>query len=163
MSKYKFIYLVWLLPAYLLFLTIHQISVYYGISDTYENGISYTAQVTEFDIKKIASQTNGYVILEFDTRDGDHIRRKLSLPIEVAGMITELNQIPVRYKNGAFTEIVMIPTYDEQKRMVLSNAAMSFIGLFITFGVAWMAHRYARQKLTEGEEQLVFERVDERI
>lgn len=159
MAKHKFIYLVWLLPAYLLFLTVHQLSAYFGIGVTYDTGTSYTADVVEFDIKKIASQTNGYVVLEFDTGEGEHIRKKLSLPIEVAGMITDLSRIPVRYKQDAFMEIVMIPTYEPQKRMILSNAAMSFIGLIITFGIAWMAHRYAGQKREEGE-QLIIERVD---
>lgn len=160
MSKYKFIYLIWLLPAYLLFLTIHQASVYYGIDNTYENGVSYTANVVEFDIKKIASQTNGYVVLEFETTDGEHIQRKLSLPIELAGMITDLQQIPVRYRNGAFTEIVIMPVFNEHKRMVLSNAAMAFIGLLIALGVSWASHRYANRKLKEGDETFVIERVD---
>lgn len=160
MSKYKFIYLIWLLPAYLLFLTVHQSLVYRGIGDTYSNGDSYTAEVVDFDIKKIASQTNGFVILEFETRDGEHIERKLSLPIELASMITELSQIPIRYQEGAFEEIVMMPTYSEHRNMVLSNMAISFIGLLITIGVAWAAHRYANRKQTEGEAKLVFERVD---
>lgn len=160
MSKYKFIYLVWLLPAYLLFLTIHQGLVYNGLEDTYENGESYTAEVVEFDIKKIASQTNGYVILQFETAENEQIERKLSLPIEIAGMITDYTQIPIRYQQGAFEEIVLMPTYSEHRNMVLSNTGISFLGLLIALGVAWASHKYANRKLTEGEQKLVFERVD---
>ncbi|MDX1639293.1 MAG: hypothetical protein R3281_15110 [Balneolaceae bacterium] len=160
MSKYKYIYLIWLLPAYLLFLTIHQVLVYRGIGDTYENGQSYTAEVIEFDIKQIASQTNGYVVLDFTTREGEQVRRKLSLPVEIAGMISELAQIPVRYQEGAFEEIVMIPTYNEHRNLALSNAAISFLGLLIALGIAWISHQFATRKLREGEEKLVFERID---
>ena len=160
MSKYKFIYLIWLLPAYLLFLTLHQIAVYNGIGNTYENGTSYTSEVVEFEIKQIAAQTNGYVVLRFESNEGDMIERRLSLPVELAGMISELSHIPVRYKEGNFEEIVMMPTYNEHRNMVLSNTAISFVGLLIAIGVAWIGHRYARRKLTEGEEELIFERVD---
>ncbi|MDR8392171.1 hypothetical protein NC796_13535 [Aliifodinibius sp. S!AR15-10] len=160
MSKYKFIYLIWLLPAYLLFLTVHQVLVYQGIGDTYNNGESYTAQVVDFDIKKIASQTNGYVVLNFETDNGENIERRLSLPIELASMITDFSQIPIRYQKGTFEEIVMMPTYSEHRNMVLSNAAISLIGLFIALGVAVIGHRYATRKQNEVEEELVFERVD---
>ncbi|MFH5833473.1 hypothetical protein ACG2F4_05535 [Halalkalibaculum sp. DA3122] len=163
MTKYKFIYLIWLLPGYLLFLTVHQVLVYDGIGDTYNNGESYTAQVLDFDIKKIASQTNGYVVLAFETGEGERIERRLSLPIELASMITDLSQIPIRYQQGAFEEIVLMPTYSEHRNLALSNAAISFIGLLITIGVAWTAHKYASRKLTEGEEKLVFERVDQPV
>jgi len=159
MPKYKYIYLIWLLPAYLLFLTLHQVSVYYGITDTYENGTSYTAEVREFDIKQIASQTNGYVVLEFETRGGENIRRRLSLPVELAGMISELSRIPVRYSEGASEEIVMMPTYPQHRRMVLSNAAMAFLGLLIALGVAWISNRYAGKKRSGKDEKLVIERV----
>lgn len=159
MSKYKYIYLIWLLPAYLLFLTIHQVSVYYGITATYENGTSYTAEVMEFDIKQIASQTNGYVVLKFETRNGETVQQKLSLPIELASMISDLSQIPVRYQPGAFEDIVMMPTYPQHRRMALSNAVMAFLGLLISFGIAWISHRYAGRKLGEKEETLIIERV----
>ena len=160
MSKYKLVYLIWLIPAYLLFLTVHQVFVYYGITETYENGNSYTARVIEFDIKQIAAQTNGYVILEFETSQGERVHRKLSLPVELAGIISDFRQIPVRYQKNALEEIVMMPTYDEHRRMVLSNAGMAFIGLVIALAVSWIMQRYSRQKRREGETSYVIERVD---
>lgn len=59
MNNYKFLYLFWLLPLYIGALFFQQVSVYYGITDTYENGNSYTAEVVDFEFKQIAAQTNG--------------------------------------------------------------------------------------------------------
>ena len=77
--KYRFIFLVWLLPAYLLFIIIQQGLVYQGAKDTYANGVSIAADVTEFDIKQIAAQSNGYVVIKFPNPDGELVERKLSL------------------------------------------------------------------------------------
>lgn len=160
MTKYHFIYLIWLLPAYLLFLFLHQTAVYYGVSDTFENGRSYTAEVVDFDIKQIAAQTNGYVILSFETEEGEAIRRRLSLPVEMAAGIQETRVIPVRYQPGAFQEIVMVPTFQTQKGLALTNMGMSMVGFIITLFVAWFSHRFARRKIAGGDEQIVIERVD---
>ena len=160
MRKYKLVYLVWLLPAYLLFLTVHQISVYGSLGKTFEEGASYEASVLEFEINTIASQTNGYIVLLFETDTGEQIQRKLSLPVELAGLISEMSQIPIRYREGALTEVVLLPAYEQHRRMVLSNIAIAFAGLLITLGIAWVSHRYARRKLEKGEETIVIERVD---
>jgi len=160
MNKYSFFYLFWLLPAYLLFLTIHQVWVYTGLTDTYQHGSSYTAEVTEFEIKQIASQTNGYVILRFNTDSGDTVQQKLTLPIELASMISDLKVIPVRYRSGAFENLVLMPTYPEHRRMVLSNAVMSGIGLLIALFIAIVAHRFASKKISEEDRELVIERVE---
>lgn len=160
MTKYHFIYLIWLLPAYLLFLFLHQTAVFNGVSDTFENGRSYTAKVVDFDIKQIAAQTNGYVVLSFETEEEEAIRRRLSLPVEMAAGIQETRVIPVRYQPGAFQEIVMVPTFQTQKGLALTNMGMSMVGLLITLVVAWFSHRFARRKIAGGEEQIVIERVD---
>lgn len=161
MNKYKFLYLFWLLPCYLLFLSIHQGAVFYSVVDTYENGQSYYADVVEFDLKQIAAQTNGYVILEFETDDNPNYRQKLSLPVEMAGPISKTNIIPIRYQQGAFVNIVMVPTYSTQKSLALTNLAMAFVGFLIAFFVAYLVHKYVRKKVTEGDEQFVIERVDD--
>lgn len=160
MSKYHLIYLTWLIPGFLLFLMVHQILVYGGIINTYENGSSYTAEVLEFEVKQIAAQTNGYIVLTFTTDRGNKITQKLSLPIEMAGKLQELQIIPIRYQQDAFQNIVLIPAYDTQKGLVLTNIAMAGLGLLITLFVAWAAHRYARRKLSEGEQEFIIERVD---
>lgn len=160
MNKYHFVYLVWLLPGYLLFLFLHQAGVFYGINDTWENGASYTAEVIDFDIKQIAAQTNGYVVLKFDTNEGETIERKLSLPVEMAATIQENIVVPVRYQAGGFQEIVMIPAYSTQKGLVLTNMAMAFTGFLLTVYIAWLGHRYAGRKLSGDEEEWEIERID---
>lgn len=159
MSRYHLLYLAWLLPASLLFLVIHQATVYYGVIDTFENGNTYTADVVQFELKQIAAQTNGYVVLRFQAGD-EQIQRRLSLPVEMAATIQETTIIPVRYQPGAFQEIVMVPTYDTQKGLALTNMGMAFIGFLITLYIAWLAHRFAGKRIAGGDQQLVIERID---
>jgi len=160
MSKYKFLYLYWLIPAFLLFLVLHQVSVYYGVIDTYENGDSYTAEVLEFELKQIAAQTNGYVILRFQPDGADEVEQKLSLPIEMAGQVADIRVIPIRYQEGARQNIVMMPTYSTQKNLVVTNIAMAALGFLITFIIGIGVNRYTGKKLKDNEPELVFERVD---
>lgn len=160
MNRYKFLYLFWLVPAAFLFLIIHQGTVYRGLTDTYSNGSSYTAEVVEFELKQIAAQTNGYIVLTFETQNGEEIRRKLSLPVEMAGGLQGIRVVPIRFQPGAFQEIVLMPTYETQKNLVWSNILMAFVAFLITFFIALVAHRFARKKMTEKDEQIVIERID---
>lgn len=161
MNPYRFLYLIWLLPAYLLFLCGHQAMVFYSVVNTYDNGDSYVAEVVDFELKQIAAQTNGYVVLRFDIKDGTSKQQRLSLPVEMAGAIGKSEVIPIRYKKDAFVNIVMIPTYGTQKGLALTNLAMAAVGLFITLFIAFLVNRYIHKKLREGDEQLVIERVDD--
>lgn len=160
MNKYKFLYFVWLIPAAFLFLTLHQGLVYYGVTDTYENGNSYTAEILEFELKQIAAQTNGYIILRFNTGDGEEIQRKLSLPVEMAGELQEIRVIPVRYQPGSFQEIVLMPTFQTQKSLIWTNALMAGVALLLTFFIGLAAHRFANKKLGKPDEEFVIERID---
>jgi hypothetical protein len=135
--------------------------VFYSVVNTYDNGDSYIAEVVDFDLKQIAAQTNGYVVLEFETKTGKSHRQKLSLPVEMAGAVSQSQAIPVRFKKDAFVNIVMIPTYGTQKGLALTNLAMAAVGLFIALFIAYLVNRYVHKKLTEGDEQLVIERVDD--
>lgn len=160
LNPYKFLYLVWLIPAAFLFLCLHQTVVWYGIHDTYENGTSYTAEVVEFDIKQIAAQTNGYVVLRFETKDGNEVQKKLSLPIEMAGDLQQIRVVPIRYQPGAIQEIVLMPAYNTQKNLVWSNLAMAAVALLCTLIIAGFGHRIATRKLKTGNEKLEIERID---
>ncbi|SMO56672.1 hypothetical protein [Fodinibius sediminis] len=163
MKSYKFLYLIWLIPATFLFLCIHQAMVWYGIIETYENGESYTAEVVEFEFKQIAAQTNGYIVLRFETSRGDNIQKKLSLPVEMAGQLQQIRVVPVRYQPGAFQEIVLMPTYGTQKGLVLTNLAMAVVALLMTLILAVVVHRYAHKKLRSGTEELEIERIDHSV
>lgn len=160
MNRYKFLYLFWLLPAAFVFLIAHQGAVYLGLTDTYNNGNSYTAEVVEFELKQIAAQTNGYVVLRFKTEEGTEIQRKLSLPVEMAGGLQDIRVIPVRYQPDTFQEIVLMPTYETQKNLVWTNMLMAGVALLVTFFIAFSAHRFARKKINEKKEKIVIERVD---
>ncbi|HLR33241.1 MAG TPA: hypothetical protein VK074_12185 [Fodinibius sp.] len=161
MNSYKYLYLIWLIPAAFLFLCLHQAMVWKGIVDTYENGSSYTAEVVDFDFKQIAAQTNGYVVLRFEEQQGQEIQRKLSLPVEMAGELQQIRVVPVRYQPGAFQEIVILPTYDTHKGLVATNLAMAAVALLITVVIALATHRHANRKLRGDIEQYEFERIDD--
>ena len=160
MNKYYFIFLIWLLPAYFLFQGGYQVLTYYGIEQTYEDGESYVAEVLEFDVKQIAAQTNGYVIIRFTTTSGETVTEQLALPVQMAQVIMESEQIPIRYLADSFKPIVMLTVYDLQKSVVLVNMAVSSIGFLVTLLVAVYASRYAVKRLRDGEETLEIERLD---
>jgi len=161
MKNYKYLYLFWLLPLCFLFLMGQQGLVYYGLVDTFDNGHSYTAEVVEFEFKQIASQTNGHIVLRFETQDGQEIQRELSLPVEMAGALQKIRVIPIRYQPGAWQEIVIMPTLETQKNLVWTNALMAFVAFLLTFFVALVTHRFASKKLSEESEELVIERIDQ--
>ena len=108
MNKYNFIFLIWLLPVYFIFQSGYQVYTYFGIQTTYNEGISYVAKVTDFDVKQIAAQTNGYVVLQFTPSDGETIEQKLSLPVQFAQVIMDSEVIPIRYKVDSAKPIVII-------------------------------------------------------
>jgi len=160
MNKYYFIFLIWLLPVYFLFQGGYQVLTYYGIEQTYEDGESYVAEVLEFDVKQIAAQTNGYVIIRFTTTSGETVTEQLALPVQMAQVIMESEQIPIRYLADSFKPIVMLTVYDLQKSVVLVNMAVSSIGFLVTLLVAVYASRYAVKRLRDGDETLEIERLD---
>jgi hypothetical protein len=160
MNKYYFIYLTWLLPLYFLFQASYQIAALQGINNTYDNGNSYMADVTDFDVKQIAAQTNGYVVLKFSTSDGEVVERKLTLPVQMAQVIMESELIPVRYLESSFNPIVMMPTFELQKKVIRVNLGVTGFGLVVTVIIALFASRYARRRIRYGEEKLMIERID---
>src|SRR5690625_7964051 len=84
MTKFHYIYLIWLLPLYFLLMGGYQLMVLRGIDYTYNTGESYVADVLEFDIKQIGAQTNGYLVLTFDMGSDGVIRERMSLPLQMA-------------------------------------------------------------------------------
>lgn len=160
MNKYYFIFLIWLLPAYFFFQSGYQVYTYFGIIDTYNDGTSYVANVTDFDVKQIAAQTNGYVVLKFNTSEGETIEQQLSLPVQFAQVIMDSEIIPIRYKEDSANPIVMMPVYDLQKKVIRVNVAVTAIGLIAALILSFFASRYAMRKIRDGDEKLEIERVD---
>lgn len=139
---------------------VQQALVYQGTIDTYENGESIAANVLDFDIKQIAAQSNGYVVISFINPDGETIERKLSLSIQMAQRIIDTSVIPIRYLEGNFQDIVMIPTYDLQKSTSLSNIGVAFMGFLALIFASIMMTRFANKKIANKEDTYIIERVD---
>jgi hypothetical protein len=160
MNNYRLLYFYWLIPAYLLFLVIQQGLVYQSSIDTYENGTTYLAEVTDFDIKQIAAQSNGYVDIRFET-ETEVIERRLSLSVQMAQELMKTNHIPLRYQKGAFQEIVLYPTFNIQKSTSLFNMSVAFIGLVVTVISGVFVNRYVGRKVADkNDEKFEIERVD---
>lgn len=160
MNKYKLLNFYWLIPLYLLFLVVQQGLVHIGTIDTYENGTTYIAEVTDFDIKQIAAQSNGYINLRFEA-EGELIERRLSLSVQMAQKLMESANIPVRYQPGAFQEIVLFPTFEIQKSTSIFNMSVAFMGLLVTVFFGFYVKRYIRRKVdNEHDEEFEIERVD---
>ncbi|MEX0823712.1 MAG: hypothetical protein WD008_04945 [Balneolaceae bacterium] len=161
MNKYYFIFLIWLLPAYFIFQGAYQLLTYNGIQSTYAEGDSYVASVIDFDVKQIAAQTNGYVVLNFTTSEGEEIEEQLALSVQMAQVIMDSELIPIRYKADSYNPIVIMATYDLQLTVIKVNIAVMVIGLIVTFLISIWASRFALSRLRDGEEVLEIERVDE--
>lgn len=161
MNKYYLVFLIWFLPAYFLFQCSYQILTYRGFQDTFENGDSYVAEVIDFDVKQIAAQTNGFVVLRFTAADGTDVQEQLALSVQMAQVIMDSELIPVRYKQNSFHPIVIMPTYEVQQKIVKVNIAITGFGLIATILVALYASGFARKKIRQGSEKIEIERVDQ--
>lgn len=133
---------------------------FYGILDTYDHGDSYIASVTDFDVKQIAAQTNGYVVLKFTTSEGFIIEEKLALPVQFAQVIMQSELIPIRYLDSSFNPIVIMPVYELQQSVIKVNIGVTSIGTIATLLISFFASRFALRRIRDGEESLEFERVD---
>ena len=161
MNKYNFVFLIWLLPAYFMLQAGYQIFTYFGIHQTYDHGESYIASVTEFDVKQIAAQTNGYVVLNFTTSDGVVVEERLALPVQFAQVIMQSELIPIRYNESSFSPIVMMPVYELQQSVIKVNIGVTVFGFIITLLISLYASRFAIQRIKYGDERLEIEMMDE--
>ena len=161
MNRYALIFLIWLLPLYFVFQSGYQIQTYFGLQNTYEDGASYIASVVEFDVKQIAAQTNGYVILRFQTSEGRTVEEQLALPVQFAQVVMESELIPVRYLPESSKPIVMMPIYDLQLKVIRVNIAVTLFGIIVTLLISIYASKFALRRVREGEEELEIERVDQ--
>lgn len=68
--------------------------------------------------------------------------------------------IPIRYKEGAYQEIVMIPTYDLQRSTSFMNMIIALIGLSILSVVMIFVTKYANRRAAGESSKFSIERVD---
>lgn len=161
MSKYRILTFFWIVPAYLLFLVIQQGLVYQGVYYTYQNGDDYLAEVIDFDVKQIAAQSNGYIVITFTTDGGEEIERKLSLSIQMAQKLMDSNRVPIFHSPGSFQEVVMVPTYELQRSTSIYNLAVALAGLIVTLIAAFTIQKYINRKSRDGTDKFEIERMDQ--
>tara|TARA_R110002096_G_scaffold434360_2_gene655691 strand:- start:4328 stop:4810 length:483 start_codon:yes stop_codon:yes gene_type:complete len=160
MSKYRFLSLFWIIPAYLAFISFQQGMVHFGSKITFENGDRYIVEVLDMQMKQIAAQSNGFVIFKFTTPEDDVITKKMTLTIQMAQQIMKVSEIPIRYRKGGYPEIVLEPTYDIQYATSLYNMWVAIAALISTIIAALMIQRFSNAKSKTGTEVLHLERID---
>jgi len=149
------------LPTYFLFQGIYQVLIYNGLNTTYNSGESFVAEIIDFDVKQIAAQTNGYVVIQFDNQEGEQLQERLALSVQMAQVIMQSELIPIRYYKESYSPIVMLPTYDLQKNVVSVNMAVTGFGFLVTLLVAIFTSRFALRKIREGDVEIEIENLDE--
>ena len=143
MKNRKLIHLTWLIPLALAGLFLHQLSVFYGMDKTVNEGQRLNAAITDFRIKQIAAQTNGYIDLSFMDVDGNQVSHRLSLHVQHAAQLMESNQVTIRYRPGARYHTVIESTYRYQRRTVKINLAVIGVSFLVMASVSVFASRYA--------------------
>lgn len=160
--RYRLIHLFWGFPLYLFFITGHQFMVYSGMKSTLDSGQPIEATVVDAQIKRIASQSNGWVILRF-TEGGQQapIEQKLGLPVNIASKLMLDPRLDIRYKADSFIPIVILKTADIHINVVLINLSIALVSsLFVAF-IAYLASRFAERKVRlQGADKLQIQRID---
>lgn len=163
MKPYHLSHLAWLIPLALAGLLFQQVSVFYGITKTMEQGETVEAFITDFRIKQIAAQTNGYVDLHFFDSAGNERKERLSLHAQHASRLIGANTVEIRYLAGTTYDIVIAKTFDYHRSTVLVNMGVILLSLLVMVPVCIWASRYARRQAGEaaapggGELKLEFE------
>jgi len=161
MSKYRLLTFYWLIPAYLIFLVGQQALVNIGAKTTFDEGELYEADILDMEVKQIAAQSNGYVIIAFETNSGSKIERKMTLSIQMAQKLMEIAKVQLSYRKGGYPEIVLHPTYELQVKTSFFNAAVALIGLVVTITTGVYVQRYSNRKSAdETADDFNIERVD---
>lgn len=162
MSKYRLLTFYWLIPAYLLFLVSQQGLVYIGAKDTIDEGIRYEADVLDMEVKQIAAQSNGYIVIAFETNSGTRIERKMTLSIQMAQQLLQSSKVELSYRKGGYPEIVLLPTYELQVKTSLFNASVAFLGLIVTLIAGISIQKYINRKSAdETGDDFNIERIDQ--
>ncbi|MCC5933356.1 MAG: hypothetical protein LAT75_06885 [Candidatus Cyclonatronum sp.] len=143
--------MAWLIPLALAGLLIQQVSVFYGITNTMEQGELLEANITDFRIKQIAAQTNGYVDLQFLDSTGAERKERLSLHAQHASRLIGANTVEIRYLAGTAYDIVIVKTFEYHRSTVLVNLGVILLSLLVMIPVSIWASRYARRRAAETE------------
>ena len=129
----------WLVPLSLLLLSLHQAKAARDLGVTLERGEEAVAEVTRYLRSDRKDVTQAEVDLRVTLADGSTlVHDRLALPYSVAHRV-EAESLAVRVIPGAAQEIVIVEIGPTQRRIALSNAAMSAVMLIMaSIGVfAW--------------------------
>lgn len=146
MKPYHLSHLAWFIPLALIGLLIQQVSVFYGITQTMEQGEEVEAFITDFRIKQIAAQTNGYVDLHFFDSNGAERKERLTLHAQHASRLIGANTVDIRYLAGTTYDIVIVKTFDYHRNTVLVNIGVILLSLLVMVPVSIWASRFANRK-----------------
>lgn len=151
---------IWLLPLYVGYQLAYQVNVMYSLHNTYTTGEIIAARVTDFRIKQIAAQTNGFIVLEFTDQAGNHENRLLSLPVQMAAPLMHFGMLDIRYKPSNSHDIVITATYQIHRNMVVVNIAVLTLSFLAVLMIAVWATRLANRRIVQPDDP-VFVRVDQ--
>lgn len=149
-------YLFWLVPAALFGLGVHQAVTLRNVESIFKDGTEHLAQVEDFKIKHIASQTNGYVIVRFTNPQGQEVVKKLSLTVQLAARIMEAKALSVKYLPGTGNEVILTQTYSVHRNMIRVNLIIIAVSFIVTLGIVFGWKKW-REKPASGAE-VVFEK-----
>lgn len=147
MKPKTLLHLTWFIPLALTGLLLQQLMVWQGVTKTYNEGTTHTAYITDFRIKQIAAQTNGFVDLQFIDANGAEVRQRLSLHAQHASRLIGASDVEIRYLPGTTYDIVMTKTYPYHRNTILINLAVIGLSLLVMIPVAFFASRYAAGKV----------------
>jgi hypothetical protein len=149
MKRFAF-YAFLIVPALLVALGVQQALTLRDLRLIYNEGTPYMADVEDFKIKHIGSQTNGYVVVSFVPADGDTVRRKLGLTVQLAARIMNTNPLPVKYLKGTGNEIVIVQNQQVAVNIVVVNLVIILASIAVTATIAWIWNR-KREALEKSE------------
>lgn len=132
--------LLWILPAILLFITVHQAYSAYEIRKTLIEGEPARAEVLEFESSSRVEISYDYVSIRVPLADGSEIRKEhMSLPHTLVPVIQGATELDVRVRPGARQEVVIEEIGSMHWKLALMNMAMSLFGfvLLVVGVLAW--------------------------
>ncbi|MCZ6705411.1 MAG: hypothetical protein O6942_05870 [Bacteroidetes bacterium] len=131
----------WVVPLLLLFFSGYFIKVTLDLGRTANEGVSAIAEVTRYDRSDRKDVTHAELDLKIELPDGRILERtKLSLPYSIAHRV-EKDTLHVRVLEGSGQEVVISSIIGTQRRIALSNAAMTFIAMWMAFAAVFAWNR----------------------
>ena len=125
--------IAWIVPLLLLFFSGYFAKVTLDLGRTAKEGISAVAEVTRYERSDRKDVTQAELDLRIPLPDGSTIvREKLSLPYSIAHRV-EKDTLHVRVLMGSSQEVIISSIVGTQRRIALSNSAMTFIAMLMAF------------------------------